>query len=344
MRFNPSDSLDTFIWVGDLHVKKENIEESNRVMKWVDQQAQVNGGVPVVLAGDQYNDHALARVEVVNFWTECLRNMKSRVIALVGNHDANPDMSLSFMDNHNDNAFIIGSPLILRGKNNLCGFIPFIRKKEDFINNLHEFAEEGVNTVFCHQEANGCQYENGFYSPGGFELDLVPEKIKLLVSGHIHKSQEFGKIWYPGTPRHLTRSDVGEVKGIWLMNSDGSRRCFIPTPKEISEPFNQIDIIEGVTSIFDIELTSSARTFVNITGSSDYINNIINAMYGEAKIRTFLKSDEVKTEVKESEGIPKAFMDFVMAYSNAKNLGKTEIDLILGKIHDQCPALKGVTQ
>lgn len=347
MRFNPADILDTFIWVGDLHVKKENIEESRRIMKWVDEQAQLNGGVPVILAGDQYNDHSIARVEVVSFWTECLRNMKSKVIALVGNHDANSDMSLSFMDSHNDNAFVVSKPWIsdarIAGHLSRCLLLPFFRKNDDFIQALVEAASLGVKTVFCHQEANGGHYDNGFYSSGGFDMSLIPESISILISGHIHKNQEFGKIWYPGTARHLTRSDIGEVKGIWLMNVDGSQRSFIPTPKEVSEPFTQIDIVEGITSTFDIKSTDSARTFVNITGSSDYIKNMIRAIPETAKVRTFPDSETVESKIKESEGIPKAFMNFVLDYSNKKGLGNSEVKLILEKIYDQCPSLKGVS-
>ncbi len=328
------DNLIQFLWVGDPHVKKDNLEESMRLINWVAELSNKHR-LPVVFAGDQYNDFGIARVECVYFWDWAFKRFNHGTISIVGNHDQNPDGSLNFMSQH------AGDTLIVEALTELgpsFTAMPFYRKNENFVNNLKE-----VKTpyVLCHQEFNGCQYENGFYAPGGVDLASIPDNIKQIISGHIHKEQKFGKVWYPGTPRHLTRSDVGQVKGVYIMaaTSEGLKHSFLPTPKEVAEPFTSYEI----TSEDQLKgIPDSSRVYVDIKGSDEFIKKAVKKVPTNAKTRTFLiQEHEKETTVKESEGIPKAFLNYSLNYFNNKNIGTAEAKVILGKIYDKCPTLKG---
>ena len=333
MKFNPNrDNLDCYVWVGDPHVKKTNIEESYRLIRWIDKEAQKRNA-PVVFAGDQYNDFGVARVEAVQFWSNAFNEMNSKVIAIVGNHDANSDVSLNFMDIHKHQVLVVDKPIIIDG----VLLLPFFRKNELFIKAMEEAF--GATEVFCHQEFNGCQYENGFYSPHGVDPELIPSHIKQITSGHIHKNQEFGKIWYPGTARHLTRSDIGEKKGVFFVNRKAGTREFIPTPKEVSEPFVSIDITPDHTP--ELPNTESSRVFVNIKGPKDFIKKTLKSIPEGFKVRTFPESNATEVKVKESEGIPKAFLSFALEYANKNGLGNNEFKAILNQVYDKCAFLKG---
>ena len=337
MLFN-SEKLNKFIWLGDPHVKKTNIEESYRLLKWVDEQAYSHR-LPVVMAGDQYNDFGIARVEAVQFWNNMLSEMKSPVIALLGNHDANPDMSMNFMDIHSKQAMVVSSPINLKTEAGQVTLLPFYRSNEDFIEAMKLAASVGSNRIICHQEFNGCKYENGFYSPHGVDPANIPTEIELIVSGHIHKEQYLDKLWYPGTARHLTKSDAGENKGIFLIDISEKTIGKIPTPKEVCEPFTVTDIKEGDDS-FDFSTINPERSYINLTGSSEFIKKALKSIPDGVKVKTVPTNNMVESNIKESEGIPTAFINYVMDYANKNGLGNKEVKVILDKIYEKCPLLK----
>ncbi|RLF66584.1 MAG: hypothetical protein DRN30_01875, partial [Thermoplasmata archaeon] len=259
MKFDPKKhSIEKFLWVGDPHVKKGNLEESKRLIQWADKKAR-DANVPIIFAGDQYNDFGIARVEAVNFWVEMFGSMKSPIIALVGNHDANSDMSENFMDIHAKQVLVINKPTSIELSGRTIGLLPFYRKNEEFLSQLNAFPISKGTVVMCHQEFNGCQYENGFYAPGGFDPDDIPDHITKVISGHIHKEQQFSKVWYPGTARHLTRSDIGEEKGIFLVDLENNSHEKLLTPPEVSEPFIEVNVTPDWDG--DVKSLSGSRTF-----------------------------------------------------------------------------------
>lgn len=327
------EKLSAFIWVGDPHVKKDNLEESVRLIEWISKKSK-ELRLPVVFAGDQYNDFGIARVECVNFWDWAFKQFQYGTISIVGNHDQNPDGSLNFMNVHSDDTEVVDS---FKQFGPYFTFLPFYRKNDQFIENLKKVT---TPYVFCHQEFNGCQYENGFYAPGGVDPNVIPESIELVISGHIHKEQAFGKVWYPGTPRHLTRSDIGEVKGIYVMSRADGILCreFHPTPKEVSEPFTYYEVTaeEQLKGIPD-----SPRVYVDVKGSDELIKKAIKKIPDQVKTRTFVTQENVKeSTVKESEGIPKAFLDYTLNYFNDKGIGTAEAQAILNMVYDKIPSLK----
>lgn len=332
MKYNKNNHLCDFIFVGDTHVKKDNIEESKRLINWINDISIENGNIPILFAGDQYNDFGVARVEVTDFWVWAFNLLQQEVIALVGNHDANPDMSMNFMSIHQDAALIINKPTWLN--DNQLLLLPFMRDNKQF----EEWTENTkAKNIICHQEFDGALYENGFYSPNGIKTDIIGSGVELVVSGHIHKEQRFGKIWYPGNPRHITRSDIGEVKGIWKMNLKNRKFDKILTPSEVCEPFSYYEITEKNPKM---PKTTSSRVFIDIKGDEAFVKKMIKKAPESAKVRTFVESLNTDIQVKESEGIPKAFFDYVLKFADTNGLGQNDTKLVLNMIYDRCPTLK----
>lgn len=338
MKFK-SSTLDSFIFVGDMHVKKDNIEESKRLIKWIEATAQEHQ-VPVLFSGDQYNDFSIARIEVADFWDWAFSHMKSPVIALAGNHDGNPDMSLNFMDRHKGRVMVISEPTEMDSPTGKVLLMPYRRQNEVFIS---EVQHSEPTYLIHHQEFNGAMYENGFYSPHGVDPAELPQTVKWAIGGHIHKEQEFGVCLYPGTPRHLTRSDVGEEKGIHLISlskkaAGQPAHTKLATPEEVSEPFKYVQITPEFSG--DISEYNSSRTYVDLKGPKAFVDSMLGLVDKNVKLRTFPESEAVEVEVKESDGIPKAFMDYAMKYAEKHGLGAAEIKVVLKKIYDKCPSLK----
>ena len=85
-----------------------------------------------------------------------------------------------------------------------------------------------ANTVVCHQTFAGSDYGNGFYAKDGINPDLIPQK--KIIGGHIHSGQEFGKVFYVGSPRWRTLTDANQDRAIWLIEFDGEGNLLNKTP------------------------------------------------------------------------------------------------------------------
>lgn len=325
--------LSEFIAVGDLHVKKDNIEESKRFILWLKDLA-IEMDLPIVFLGDQYNDFGIARVEAVVFWNWAYSILPLSV-SLTGNHDQDSSGALTFMTGHEDQTITVTKPLLL--PDNELLLLPFYRKHDDFLEAI--ISNGSPRFVICHQEFNGCQYQNGFYSPHGMDLNKIPESVQKIYAGHIHKRQSFGKITYLGSPRQFTRSDIGEEKGITIINLKEGTEQFIPTPIDICPPFLEINIDE-CSNISKMKLANPERTFINLKGSGEFIKKALKKMPEGAKVRTFPDVEVVQTAVKESQGINTAFFNFAMDYFNKNQLGNQEVKDVLDKVYKTCPSLR----
>lgn len=326
--------MSNILFVGDPHVQKTNLEESERLMKWIVTVAQAHNA-QILLAGDLYNDFAVKRVEVEEFWNRHLRAM-GRPIVLTGNHDMNSDCSSSALTVHRDQcALLVDGPM----KINDVGFLPFIRDNQVFIKEALGLYQQGVRLIFCHAEFAGSQYENGFYAPHGIDLMEMPSDL-LFISGHIHKQQEFGNVWYPGTPRQLTRSDVGQTKGVWIISAATGvlSRNFIPTPENVCVPFKQITITPDTKEIPGIP--ESDRVYVDIQGPKEFIDKMLKKIPNQAKIRTFPDQEKPVHGISESDGIPVAFLKYAAKYAADKQLPPEVAKAVMDKIYHKCPMLK----
>ena len=327
------------LWVGDPHVQKSNIDESKRLAGWVRAERDSLKPDYVLLAGDLYNDFGLKRVEVDEFWTHVLSDVLPGSIVLEGNHDQTPDGTGSALSVHRDRCNLInGAAVLSRG----VGGMPFIRDNAKFLETCKALYAEGARTIFCHADVNGAQYENGFYSPGGADVSGLPADLKL-ISGHIHKQQEFGNVWFPGTPRHLTRSDVGEKKGIWLIDTDLNQRWFLETPPEVCAPFLEVTV---TPENFDVVMNSvmrlppTDRLYVDVKGTKEFIDKAIGVLPDQAKIRTFVASTKPRSGVSESEGIPTAFVKYAAKYAAEHSLSPEVAQKVLTKVYAKCPTLR----
>lgn len=331
--------MSRYLWVGDPHVQKSNLDESRRLFAWVKDQA-AGLKAQVIIAGDLYNDFSLMRVEVAEFWHETLAMLSDPLygvpIVIEGNHDQTPDGTQSALTVHEDLCDLMRNPMSYGD----IGFMPFIRDNEKFIQEALSLYGRGVRTIYCHAEFQGSQYENGFYAPHGIDLSRFPTDLKF-ISGHIHKRQEFGNVWYPGTPRHLTRSDVGESKGIWLI--DGQERRFVPTPEDVCVPFREILLTpESLSAYPNIGKASPSneRLYVDVRGPKDFVAKTLKILPGDAKVRTFVDAEQRTGGISESDGIPTAFIKYMSRFAAEKSMQPEVAKAVLSRIYDRCPSLR----
>lgn len=340
----PTKQPTLLVLVGDTHVKKDDIAEMSLFIDWLIKgvnQLQKTHEVMLIFLGDQHNDFGIAKVEVQAFWKKAYSALADANIvsaSLVGNHDENQQGTENFMVVHDTQTSVVGKDLFPITPT--IAATGFFRKEEMFRATAMKAYDLGVRTLICHAEFNGCQYENGFYAPHGFDLPTYPPDLKF-ISGHIHMKQSFGNVFYPGTPRHLTRSDIGEVKGIHTINTTSGQVDFIPTPADICIPFQSIQIKESNFNLADIKnIPDSNKIYIEIQGSKEFSKKISKSLPDLAHKRSVYSEDVKEVKIKESEGIPKSFDRFTKEFWINNPVSNETKMAILEKIFTECPSLK----
>lgn len=268
---------------GDPHIQISNLKDSENLINFIIETALEKEVYCIEFLGDLFHTHAVKRVEVEDFWINAFRKIDEHKIqcrVLVGNHDMIGSKEKEQQMNAL-NAFIpsIYDPLKLRTIINKplnienIAYIPYHSDHEQFLKAAHDLYEQGATELLvAHQTFTGAQYENGFFSEEGIDPGLIPQR--QIISGHIHKSQQVGNCFYPGTPKWDTMSDANQPKGIWVFTHDDNGmyidKEFIST-EDIVTPITSIEIKEGDEIP---KLNLNARNYITLEGKTAWINKI----------------------------------------------------------------------
>lgn len=297
----------TVLRVGDPHVKINNLSESEKLMQFVLDTAISLSVDRIELLGDLFHTHAIVRIEVMEFWLKWLRLLseKFHTVVLVGNHDQVGDYeskqhALSAFKLLNTSKLIIVDEPIQFGK---IAYVPYIHHEEDFLKAANSLSDT-AKVLVCHGTFQGSVFENGFYAPEGFDLDKV--NYPLVISGHIHKRQRFGKCIYPGTGKWDTNSDANEEKGLWLVTHDDNGAI-------LSEKF--LDTSKVCTPIYSIEwkegeeqpVIPAGRVTLELIGTSEWIKKQKEKLKGKCGLKAKI-TDKARPE---RRNVAKGLVDFV---------------------------------
>jgi DNA repair exonuclease SbcCD nuclease subunit len=350
--------MNKYILVGDPHVKKDNVEESERLIDWIEALCNEHGARPIFM-GDQSNDHGTPRVEVIDFWDRAFTRLgkSGAVYALIGNHDMNHECTASVMRvyRHIEGVVPIGTDgyTIDQSEHKAVYGLGYFKSNEDFIeslNRLSALSRGRKAIVLCHQEFNGADYGNGYFSPHGVDPDLVPENIQI-ISGHIHQKQFLTRkidnkivVHYIGTPRQLSISEAGDQKLVYLVEFEGDTKIqAIAVPDTVCEQYREYTISPDGPPVEVLlpEIKNSTRVLVNISGSREFIKSVSNVLPESVRTRTFPVKERSEIKVKESEGVPKAFVSFGKSYFDSKAIDEDMRNSVLKKVFEKCPSLRG---
>lgn len=341
--------------VGDMHVHKDDIVEATRFIKWlVDGVKQLNKSMStqavLFFMGDQYNDFGTKNVVVETFWKWAYSYINSELgypsASLIGNHDMNQQETENGMDVHDESTVVIGRTPIMFAEG--IGAVGFIRNEELFYAAVMNLYALGARKIFCHADFDGAQFESGYYSPLGFDLSRYPADLKFY-SGHVHLKQEFGNVFYFGTARHLTKSDINEKKGIHIMDLATGKMTFQDTPFEVWSPFTELKIEEGDPNLKALmeqadnlakTLHSPSKLYVEIRGTKEFCKKTERQLPGGIKTNSSYTDCGTLVTVKESEGIPATFSKFSAAFFSTAATPQDIQTEVLTRIYQACPTLK----
>jgi hypothetical protein len=177
--------------LGDPHVKVSNIKESEALMQFVLFTATERKVDRIEILGDQFDNHSILRLEVLEFWQRWLWNLSDRAYSfdtyvLTGNHDISGDNTNNYsaLQVFNDIEFvnIVSSPVVVGA----IGYAPYIHDNAKFVEEANKLADQGAKILVSHTTYQGSKYDNGMYAPDGVDPDLLDPRLTHLISGHVH--------------------------------------------------------------------------------------------------------------------------------------------------------------
>lgn len=298
------------LMVGDMHVVPEELEDCSKLLEHVLEVAKAEDLHEVWFSGDQHHTHAVVRLEVMHWWKNAftaLRKAGLEVTCLVGNHDQlSPGSPIHAMMAY-DGVNVVDRP---QGRDGIL-MLPYFHTQEEF---LAAANVPGTKTLVCHQTFDGSTYENGFLASDGFDPNLLQQE--LVISGHIHTGQEFGKVWYVGAPRWRTLSDANVERAVWALEfQDGA--LVSRKPYSTGEVCRQIRFLEdSPKKPVQLPLDLRHQWRVDVKGPADWCQKRkLELAAAGARVRVFPTQVSQLGRVRESEGIEQAFRSFMGAYT-----------------------------
>lgn len=223
------------------HVNSEEWQENMRnyfynffipKIKEIKSQLSADEKLIVVNLGDTFDDRKAIDINVHNLAIDIFEDIAKEVEVYIinGNHDLakktnEGNTSLRALE-YIPNIHLITEPTILNinyinAKHTKIIAIPYLGDIEletkYLLNNKAKYA-------FMHTEIAKMKMDNGMLITEGVNADVFNG---LIFSGHIHKRQESKKVIYVGSPYHLNKSDIGNQKGLYLLNLKTNKYEFI---------------------------------------------------------------------------------------------------------------------
>lgn len=266
----------------------ENINDyfDSFFMPWL--KANADDDTCVAILGDYFENRQSVDINVMVHAIDNIKRISEivTVFMLVGNHDIYKKSgldksSLSCIENipnvyvFDDTTDGIGTIELANGQT-----ITLISWVGDHVKEtalLNKYKKESP-IIFMHTELSGMTYDNGREITEGTVVKL-PEGSKIF-SGHIHRRQisKSGNIMYLGSPYHLERSDIGNQKGIHVLNVDGENVNLEFIPNTYSPEYIKMTLTIGDDGKWqlDKDVNKLTNNYVDIE-LTDEVSNAINS-------------------------------------------------------------------
>lgn len=297
----------TFLVVGDMHLKTNNVKETKILMDGVFENINEYQPNVIVFLGDTLDSFERIQMSLLTtamkFFKECAstvysNNFSPEVYVIIGNHDRKHNQ-VFLTDNHPfyglkgmmKNLNIVDQPkdLYVGGKRIVfCPYVPEDRFIEALGKLKKPIKDKSIDILFAHQD---------------FDKIKTGKEIKLIISGHIHESKKDGKVFYPGTPYQHNFGESPD-KGIYifeLIDNGSLNKCKlslnIPIKKTIEVTEEELE---------DLDTSKLKNTRVILKGS--VINKKTIEELKEKGNKLVVIKDVYKSDIKNFDDIMQDMM------------------------------------
>jgi len=301
--------------IGDPHLKVANQSLVIKFLNWVQDVVAELKPDYVCNLGDTFHTHNVVRTEIMNLVDAHLQWMDqsgATYYILVGNHDMahhkTPEIHAwkPFMNKY-DFVHIIANPEYF----DEFSLIPYIDSQDEFQKALYT-AMAHSKLIFCHQTFRGANF--GFITTK--EGALVPEWDGQIISGHIHKSQRLGCVWYPGTPFAQEAADHNELKGIYLYDTLSKTVEFIlsPLPQWVTSRANPANFVDVIG-----KMVKENKNHLVVSGPCPEVNAVVDSKlfqdlkkeYGFSVKKESTSSDKSTKSLRKVATVEDAVVEYV---------------------------------
>lgn len=232
------------LFLGDPHLRINKFSLATQFLTWVNKFITEQKPDLVVNLGDSLDTHAVIRSEAINELMSHIYHVVDQGIPyvyLVGNHDCYTPKDSKYhallpFKGRIDNLFIVDVPQDLFGMT----FVPYLVDG-------NTFPKKTQPICIAHQTFIGADY-GPINANEGVDADAISADI--IISGHIHKKHNLGKVVYVGSPYSQDASDANQIKGISTFDTDTFEFSFTPTPmpswKSLKFEISSAQSAEGV--------------------------------------------------------------------------------------------------
>jgi len=213
---------------------KEEVKRGERAQK----------KVGLLVLGDVFDDRKSLNLAVNDFAITMFAEVAEVLPTVIinGNHDlyrrtnvgVTSLKSLEFIPN----VTVICTPTRINFPEGKVGIaIPYLGSATEETKCLVENAD--ADYAFMHTDINKMKYANNQKVISGVNVDSFTGHI---YAGHIHKRQQTKKVTYVGCPYQLNRSDIGNEKGVYILEVATGKAAF--KENKVSPLFLQISFDE----------------------------------------------------------------------------------------------------
>lgn len=317
------------LFCGDKHLKISRFDLAKQFLNWLTNEVIARKPDVYVCLGDDMDTHSVIRSEIAGELKkhfDAVLDAGIKIIYVLGNHDMYKPNDATYhaflpYKGTNPNFIVVDTIQDIDG-------ITYVPYQHDF----SKFPSKTQSICVAHQTFIGADY--GFTRPDtGVDADKVSADI--IISGHIHIKQMFGKVIYPGSPYSQSKNDVNQIKGVMLFDSDTFKTKFIETPlpkwrhQEI-ELSDDNSITEGFN--FIKTMTKEDVWMIDVKGPKVLVNSFVESpQFVLAKKEIGFKHNPIYTDkekktisIKTNNGISFVMKDYIdKVYSG--NIDKKEL-------------------
>lgn len=331
------------LFIGDPHLKISRFELAKQFLAWLNKLILEQQPDWIINLGDTFDTHAVLRSEIMTEFMAhvdfCLNNTTADYDYLLGNHD---------MYKPNDARYHALKHL----KNRVSRFniIDEITVKEEitlvpYLHDNKQFPKQTTSICIAHQEFKGADYGD-ITTKNGVDASSI-DGASIIISGHIHKRQQLNagstEVLYVGSPFPQSASDINQIKGITIFDTETFEQQFFPCPLPswrgikftIDEQYSIDNMMTDLESNFQdenkdhwvIEITGPKAEIMGCLGSQKCKNLLAGK---DIKIKTIFTDKEkrkLRIEASSMSSIVNEYIDKVYKGSLDKNILK---DLAIG--------------
>lgn len=310
-----------------------NFEQSIAFLRWTEEQVKIHKPDVVCNLGDTFHDHAVLRSELLKEFQDHVKTIavSTPYWYILGNHDQfrPKDSKYHALQTFNIPNFRLFDKVEEVGDD--ITVVPYVQRFEDF-------PLQTKSICITHNTFIGADY--------GFKredcgIDAGKINADIIISGHIHKRQSFGRVTYPGTPYAHSASDVDQTKGLLLFETSNFEQTFIESPfpkwRGLEFEITHDNPLANLHELLKIELNEEDKWIIKASGPKVELaayfksKKYTDLIKGKKVVSKAIPTDKTKQKVQIKATSIEGIMD---EYINKVYDGGLDKQLILQKTLD----------